>query len=353
MKILYIFLAIVLIFEGSAFGEILFQDNFDNQGDWTRTQSTTSDDVCYSGCTGIPSGWTSYRNGFSYCTNGPGNNNFYIDAIPGYPVESSGTDRGGSGKCVTFWDESCTNQFEDSDGMIAKQLGANHDEIYIRFYIKFSPDFKWMDSSDAYAAGHSDTAQHKFWHIQHYCEDGGDPYSYFGARDRCNYPVAVGGIYRWTSSEKLKFYQLYACEESTCNAGTPAFDTYTEYITIGDISTLRQDGNLLDGNWHSIEQHYKMNTNAGSTFNTDGVWEIWIDENLIFSRSDIPWSNDGSQQSPRRGWNFIVLGGNNNNRWTAVCSGTACEQWYAIDDVVISTEYIGIRPSPPKNLKIQ
>lgn len=349
VKKIIIAIGLLLIFSNIALGEVLFQDNFDDQEDWTRIQQTAGDDVCYSNCD-APTGWTSWRNGFSYCPGGPGNNNMYLQA------ENA---RNNSGKAMTFWDESCTNMFEDSDGMIAKLFDVDHTEIYIRFYLKFQPNYEWMTYEDALAASHPDTAQHKFWHVQHYCRDGGTPYAYFGARDRCNYPLGVGGFYVWVYSGGASFYlyNAFGCEETDCAAGTPGFTSTlgdTDNIELGSLAEMQQPGNLLDGNWHSIEQRYKMNTNDGATFNADGIFQVWIDGELIHSRTDVPYSNNASEQSPRRGWNFIALGGNNNNRWTNNCSGAGCEQWYTIDDVVIATEYIGHIgvPKRPENLRV-
>jgi hypothetical protein len=90
-----------------------------------------------------------------------------------------------------------------------------------------------------------------------------------------------------------------------------------------------------------MEFQFKMNTNNGSTFNADGVHSFWLDGQLKYEATNIPFSDNGSSVNPRRGWNFVSLGGNNNNHWIDNCTGTGCEQWYAIDDVVISTTYVG------------
>ena len=62
----------------------------------------------------------------------------------------------------------------------------------------------------------------------------------------------------------------------------------------------------------------------------NGVLEWWYDGTLVQSYADIIWKEPTS--SAATGWNNVWFGGNSNNAF-----GTNLEQWYAIDDIVVST----------------
>src|SRR5574343_135547 len=114
MKRLILFVLVAILIPCTVYASVLFQDSFDSSSDWTVTQPTGSDSHCYpSTSCGVPGGWTGYVNGACLCdgiSGEPGNNNFYINQYAGYPLETNAC-RGGSGKCVTFWEESCVTSF--------------------------------------------------------------------------------------------------------------------------------------------------------------------------------------------------------------------------------------------------
>lgn len=310
------FIFSVFLLTGHANAGVIFQDNFDAQNDWTLPQPINAPSTCWVNCT-VPSGWNHYYNGRSFCPGGPGKNNMYIDNV---------NSRGGSGKGMTFWDESCVDFVEDSDGQLGKFLGADYQEVYVRFYIKFSPTYQWKEGEF--------TPFHKFIHIWSY-GGSGEPYNFFDRNN--NEPVFVGNFEKYLSN--ISTMLAFRCEVNYYCQGTPR---YTFMVgTDMDHTVMSTWAALRNGQWHSVEYNVKMNTyNAGlNTFNADGVARFWLDGNLIYSVSNIPWKDNGG--TPNRGFNSISIGGNNYNRWTTSCSGTSCEQWYAVDDVVVSTTYIG------------
>ena len=123
------------------------------------------------------------------------------------------------------------------------------------------------------------------------------------------------------------------------------------------IGTQGSNSLITDGDWHCVEQRYKMNTHNGISFNNDGVWQLWID-GVLKATFVVPWNQNGAPSSPIRGFRAVLIGGNNNNYWASSGTITEREQWYAIDDIVISTTYIGPGPATdtgpvaPKNVHI-
>ena len=90
-----------------------------------------------------------------------------------------------------------------------------------------------------------------------------------------------------------------------------------------------------DGEWHCWEWRLKMNSSAGAT---DGIFAFWQDGIQIYEYTNIDWIQTGGGAIADRSWNYVWLGGNNNNLHAG---GSEEEQVYSIDDLVISTTPIG------------
>lgn len=328
-----------------AHAQVLFQNNFDSTPDYTVAQSTSVSSACYQGCS--LGGWTAYNSALTQCGSGitgrPGYNNFYVNSVAGYPTGSQ-TCRGGSGKCWTKWQEAClapSTNFDDADANFGFDLGREYEDLYLRFYIKFPTTFAMIDWQ-----------AFKLWHVQHYNGGGASPWNYF-ERDTNNQPVAVGGIRRADSN----YIDIFAE-----GRGYPTYYAHNfMFWRLGTLAWARAPGGILDGNWHSIEIRTKRNSAIGAA---NGLIEVWFDGVkkstwADYPANDINFNNGGTDL---RGWRFVSIGGNNMS-WTTACSDgsgsmSECEQWYAIDDVVISTQYIGpgdvptASLNPPSNLRI-
>jgi len=339
MRIIILIIALVVV--SPCYGAVIFEDSFDAQDDWTVLQPSDSNNSCYPGACGTspPSGWTTWYNGFCHCDNGlgdePGNNNFYVDQYAGYP-DHTNTCFGGSGKCATFWAESCDASFDNSDGNIGTDLGSHYTDVYMRWYIRFKSTWEFAVNK-----------QMKLYHMQaydpdseEYCEvSHSNPYHYFGG---CfsNQPISSGGLANWDGT--LFFYaeNRPQCEDAEC---TNYSDNGVVNWSLGSYPTWAQAaGGIFDGDWHTLELRIQSNTIIGTA---DGVIELWYDGNKIdyasgYEGDDLYWDYVGA--SAIRGFRLFSIGGNNNNQFDTSCSDVAdCEQWYAIDDVVISDEYIG------------
>lgn len=321
--------ALAVFLFSAAHAQVLFQSNFDSATDYTVAQSASISSACYTGCS-IPGGFTAYNNAYSQCGSGisgrPGYNNFYVSSVAGYPAGSA-TCRGGSGKCWTKWQEAClapSTNFDDADANLGYDLGTERENVHLRFYIKFPTNFNIIDNQSF-----------KLWHIQHYNGGGANPWNYF-ERDTNNQPTASGGIRRADSN----YIDLYAEAR-----GYPTYYTHGfMFWRLGTYAWAKAAGGIMDGDWHSIEIRQKRNSAIGVA---DGLLEVWVDGVkkstwTDYPANDINFNNGGTEL---RGFRFVSVGGNNMS-WTTACSDgsgsmTECEQWYAIDDVAISTSYIG------------
>ena len=128
----------LMCFASIVMGEIIFQDNFDNDPDWHQLGERDS-------CSNI------------HCENpAPGQWSYYNDDELWHPNKypnkhaTSNIDSthhlGKFGKAFTQWQESHDGRAGDgwgNDGMLIKYLGKEFQDIYVEFWIQFDPNYQW------------------------------------------------------------------------------------------------------------------------------------------------------------------------------------------------------------------
>ena len=346
----------------SVYCEVIFQDNFDDHSDWApdqpiypNTQANTSADGGVTGstaCTGCPDGAAKYRGYYiaSSAWDGyKGNNTLNI---------SSANARGGAGKALTFWMEPINTTKCDggtkwcSDGQLSVSLPQAYNEIYIRFYIKFQPDWKW-DSTNGSAA-------EKFCRATHLHELPGIAMYKFGTTGN-HFPGLFFDLgeatYYGTEGILFKMHPRFQSSYHLGATPTPTYlinNDYAGYYVYGGTGTGGRktfEEYIGDGNWHCFEIRLKGNSSVGAE---DGEWEVWVDGTSIFTQTNVAWADSVYKSSYTNcinppsdfvGWNWVSFGGNMLNRYYS--EPTQIEQWYAIDDIVISTTYVGPLPAGP------
>lgn len=311
-------LIVMQIFLCSAgYSEILFQDSFDGHNNWTVKQpSGSTADSAYQGETSVLSGYHSYYVAGSYYSN-PKNNSLILDTY---------NYRGDSGKGLTFWNESDTRgDGWASDNQLGVSLPKGYDDLYARFYIKFQPGWKWTSSADS---------EQKIARFTHY--HGKSPFQYFSGGNQ--HPIAGLHIAKFNAGKAdacfqpiFRYENVYYPDQATpSRSRAEAFYPKTSYYNGTGVDFTDNT------NWQCWEMRVKMNSAPGVA---DGIYQFWIDGVLIFSVSNLAWSDSGAQSSPRLNWNYFVIGGNSFNHFAP--NTNEAEQWYAIDDLVIGTERIG------------
>ncbi len=326
MRTIVTFLFILMLFCVPTRAAVIFQDNFDSQTDWTRTQPTDQSYTCFpnSSCS-LPTGWNAIYDGFTYLTGSY--NNLYVNTNAGYPRTADDIPcYGGSGKCLTQHDESDAECVHDcSDGNLGVYFPSSYNDIYMRFYMAWQVNYQWASGIGM-----------KFWHVQNWDGPGDSPWHYHTANYANTQIFGIGGLIEYSGS--LYYMTAYSCEGSISCATRPddGFDpeNNADYKLLGTISNLRSSG-FLDGNWHRWEAHYKVGTPGGN----DGRHRLWLDGVLIYDSNThvpneggptpIPFLPAGSTSG--RQWNMIALGGNQNNYL-----GSEVEQWRAYDNLCIA-----------------
>jgi hypothetical protein len=173
----------------------------------------------------------------------------------------------------------------------------------------------------------------KFIHLSHYdATNTASVWDFFSGTQ--NKPRYVGGYAKYGSGTYRT--QLYMMPSPlTATRDNSASTTTNDFLGASPLDWYNT-GAPGDGEWHSMEWYVKLNSAGGVA---DGKARFWLDGRLVHDQSNVVWVPAGDNPSSWQ-WNHVWLGGNNANTYTP-----ASEQWYAVDDVVVSTNYSG----PPAN----
>ena len=317
------------------YGAVVFETNFDANADWNVNRQYQGNE-CVDPCTTAPTNWTNYRfiDGTGTWTNPTGS----IRALPGSQVDhTTGTV---SGKAYIVYNQSHPVDNWPGDSELMRKLGAEYDEIYLRLYMRTQASWKSVGSASS-----------KVFRVQH--NDGtGNIFQNFA--DGNNAPIALMLLGQMSDSSSYPNTAAYIpamrCDPQASVYYCPLSPSWMQNDISSYINTSTHPAitsSWGDAGWHRWDLHLKMNT-VGSN---NGVYEVWLDGKLLVSHTDAQWRSAGSSSGV--GWNLLSLGGNSNNSFA-----TQGDQWYAIDDVVVSTtaipaDYVigGTKVIPPANLK--
>ncbi|WP_417521358.1 hypothetical protein [Marinobacter sp.] len=329
-----------LLFSIGLNAEILFEDNFDDQPDYVASEDLNLN------------GWSFRRNGEVEWSESKG----FEGKHDAFEVVSTNRDkaRGGVGKSFVAWRESYNpgwNQF-NSDGILLKQLSTGQDQLYVSFYVMFSPN--WTPAG-----------QTKLFRVYSWDEASDSPFKFFSNGN-------AGPIFIWDYS----YSDSYGVRNFHAYRGGPHGENYSfeggdilglprNMVNLGDVSMSytrdtigmalnggtpkikdKRNGGFLSDNlsqpvrheqlfgraeWTKVAFFLKMNSEVGKT---DGALIQWIDDEVVFRNDKISWvgENVGNRMVK---WNMVGIGGNDFFR--AYPNENKHEEWYAIDDVFVST----------------
>lgn len=362
-----IILNVLLLFGNvSCFAGVIFRDNFDDHSDWQPEQLLTKDYAVGNGAIDGTARCSATSEGIG-CPNGKAMYFGYYVAMSAWPDYkgnntlniSSFNARGGVGKALTLWMEPIDATRCDggskwcSDGQLSIALPKPYNDLYVRYYIKFQPGWRWNSTQGVGAAG-------KFLRVSHFHDiKGVATYKFFKSGN--HFPLFILDLTNQTyfvgdGSDPFaevhmhpRFQSVYYGDK---NIPTPDFLVNWDFerIRVGTGGTgynghITFDEFLSDGKWHMIVLHLKGNSKMGVA---DGMYELTIDNDVIVSRNNIAWAGSYSDpdctncvKPPQDfvGWNWVSIGGNMYNG--VYPSNVREEQWYAIDDLVISDEPLG------------
>ena len=389
IKIFKIFflLAIFFVLPNFASASVIFETNFDSNPDWNVDGSKNGD-----GCSPIGAGSpyqcnvSMYPDGWDAFRSMSGDASFHPPVSIQRPPDN--LDKTGAGKTAVIWQESAIHVNFPGDGMLLKKLSTKYPKLYLQFWFKSAPnwqfgpgegywklfrvwqreveDTNWEDYFNPLTYPVPNfilNPKHSDYGWRHYENLRGYPAYDTALYDRNDYTnYDSGGAVSFKSSS---FYNVCVDPGSfngrtTCMYGTEAVEQAWDL----NNPTLdwKTTGQILDGGWHKITIQLEMNTKSGNTWNNDGIYRLWVDNVQHVNAVALRWiDNDGDSGGGTIGWNGFAIGGNSNNSYSGE---TLAEQWYAIDDVVVSTSQIPdnyvigsdlndvIAPSAPSGLNV-
>ena len=346
--------AVITVTTNAAYNPVgvIFSENFDDQPDFTgQMHSTSQGQFANLGAT-VPDNWYGlYQNKRFTVEKGFPGTHHSVEIL----ASNAGKARGGTGKSMVNWRESYITEGGyafNSDGQLIKYLGQEYDEIYVEFWIAFSPD--WWHRP----VGNTGNWQSKIFRVGSWSQSGNIESGINGD---------IGPLYIWDYKRDAygtrNFYTMrggpwgnnYNFNGQYYTEPNPNYSSNTKGMEAGgaDPQVLDQvnGGFLADfsgnanheqvfgpaGHWTKMGFYVKKNSAIDIA---DGVLKVFMNDQRIVNNTNIPWVQ-ANANSVHPGWNYFAIGGNDYFRPEP--NEDAYEDWYSLDDLIV-------RDSLPENL---
>jgi len=347
-----------------ASGEVVFKENFDDQPDWTSTMFSTVNIQKKSGGDVLPEGWNLIYQGTKWSPETGYKGSHASLELLDQNVDKA---RGQSGKSAVMWRESYSRGWKNwaSDSQLWKHLEGGYEELYVEFYIRFSPNW-WQRDLDNTGSWASKIFRVGSWDgvgdevngaagslgpiaLWDYKQDD------YGMRNVYSFRGGPWGEgYRFNGDYGDDFSKNYTTNTVGQAEGglNPA---HTNVLTgaplAGGPTAWHEDVFGSTEHWTKMAFYVKMNSAPGVK---DGIYRQWINDERIVNRDSIPWIGENSENKMVK-WNYVAIGGN--DYLQPYPNEQRFEDWYAIDDLVVRSSMPDGQqvhaPSPPMNIGIQ
>jgi len=309
---------------------LIFEESFDDAPDFVSPMARSG---CVQGrpaenCALLPPGWTGYISREFWHPD-----EFGPTSQAGMQINSA-QGRGGMGKSMQIWDESQGGPGTwGSDVMLGKAFTPGYKDIYVEYWIKFQPGYRWHHADPSINHGINYA---KLLRIGH-ADEGKTPFS-FGGRGP-NGPISFINSRVWyynppvdgQRNSRAGFAGTIRCDPQETDYTCPDYD-FSSRSTVGYLNSesgyVSFEDSFGDGGWHKLAARMALNSSPGAN---DGILQIWYDDQLIANATDIPFLSSTAPADHLL--NSVVLGGNLHNYPEA--ESERFEQWHAIDDVKI------------------
>jgi len=377
-RIRFISLALVLMggwLPLAAQSEVIFEEDFDDLDDWTSSRYTdkTYQAVWFGDL--LPGEWDSHYQAGYY---DPPSAHDSLEIL----AKNSDKARGSIGKSAVNWREhhinnNYPNEWKSNSalGIYLDKFGDGFEQLYVEFWISFDQNwtssqasskvfrvFSW-DEVGEFWQGFQGGAQGPvlFWDYA-FSENYGvrNKLAFRGGPHGENYTMTdddVGGLPRGLNG----LGDLSANFTDDLKGATSEGDAVMYDILSG--SPLQSSGTISHqqifgphGTWTKLAFFVKMNSSPGVQ---DGVFRQWINDNLVIESDKVKWVGENPENKMVK-WNVVAIGGNDYWINGGYSNSEQREEWYAIDDIVISTEELasgaaqkGSAPNPPVSVTIK
>jgi hypothetical protein len=313
-----------------AHGSIIFFESFDRNEDWTSLSDKPI------------KRWSAFRNGeakWDLSTGYPGHH-ATIEILD----ENKEKAFGGRGKSFVTWRESYNPGWSqwNSDGILLKKFDRGFDEIYISFYISFSPNWSNEGSSKLFRVYSWDPEAKN--HFKYFKEGDAGP-ALFAGYGVGKYGVRNAISFRsgpWGENYEMRSEDMEGLSRNLVGLGDLSLNFKDNAIS--DLPDLVNGGNISKRdnipvtheqvygkypNWTKLAFYVKINSSPGKN---DGIMKQWINNKIVFSNSTIPWVKP-NKRNLMVNWNVIAIGGN--DLFQGYPNEAKHEEWYAIDELFV------------------
>lgn len=344
--------------------ELIFEETFDDQPDWTSAMHST-DRTQVQGTHLVPDGWYSVRQDPTWAPSvGHDDRHEAIEILDA----NSHKARGGAGKSYVSWRDSYDAGWNrwNSDSILSQYFPEGYDQLYVEFYISFSHDWtpvgtskifrisSWNEEGEIYAyGGGRDNGPVFFYDYSHSGSYGvRNMLAFRGGPHGENYGFSDDDIEgfprRLTSSGDVSMSFMNNFNDPVGD-GKPPF-ILNKKTGEGSITELGRDPVHEElygsgGTWTKLAFFVQMNSAPGVK---DGSFMQWIDDELVIENHNVNWNKSNDNDTHVK-WNRVDIGGN--DFFSAHSNDDRVEEWYSIDDIRI---YSGIpnQPGPPENITV-
>ncbi len=365
--------------------EVLFEENFDNQPDWTITMYNADNPILRSRGDVVPDNWDGAYNGSVWTTEEHAPQNHSSHEILASNADKA---RGGSGKSIVHYRHSWTLESGrvkwNSDSQLIKapidpDNPEGTEELYVEFWIRFSENWfyrgtpsgeypgGWMskifraaswtpgEDKNMVSGGARDLGPMFYWD---YRADK------FGVRNKTSFRGGPPANAAGTDNYKVPSVEDAFGESGNFNAldiagegidGTdPQLKNQVDGTLLADTEDLVSHEMLFGPpqHWTKVAFYLKMNSAPGVP---DGVFSQFINGHRIKHIDNIPWVETNEQNMMVK-WNHFSIGGN--DYFAPKANDERFEDWYAIDDIVVmshlpeSLQQVQYKPNPPSEIRV-
>lgn len=345
--------------------EIIFEDSFENQTNWT------SDIYAESGK--LPDGWNLHRETARWSPRKGDLDRHSAAEILDNSNINPNMARGN--KSYVSWRESYDpgGTLWNSDSLLVKYFPEGYDELYVEVWINFSNE---MIKKTFFSEGGPGSS--KGVRIYHFDGNFNEPFRFFGGYNNPNFIWGYGGGVKYGIRNNLSFYTRrdgasegrYEGHDGGGN-GDEARSYWGDLDGSGpngeDVRLPdKKNGGLIEfgavepeqvfgdeSSWTKMAFYVKMNSAPGKY---DGEFRQWVDDLQISYRDTVNWVESDRDMVK---WTAVAISGN--DHFKSYPNIMRYEEWYAIDDIKIATSIpiylLGDNaeknePSPPLDVKV-
>lgn len=339
-------------YDAPANSTLLFAESFDSQVDWdsglpenisSANPAGLPDRVQTTGTHTLPTGWYACRQDPRWA-----DSLGYAGGHEAIEILSANSDKARSGgKSYVAWRDSDENNgVWTSDNILTWFSADGHDELFVRFYAKFDPNWTANVQSKLFRIFHWDQQGELYKYTSSGFNGPGFFWDHFsGESTPCallsprGYPISSNyGLSNPTPINLARppqylqdqpiYFTSYIKDLDGDGTDDNVIDTFLDSATGQPVDENSTFTTIWRDQWRKVEFYVKMNSAPGVR---DGSLWMLIDDDFIFKNDNMPWAGSAAQTMPK--FNTVSFGGNND--FHTYPNADRRQEWWSADDIEI------------------